>query len=174
MAIQFASADRRGWSPERLPESTREDIVSALEARWSTHVAHAQLKSAVFDILWRARKAEAYAPVLNAPPVTDHDKLQLLQQLADAPGPLASFRSEIREVVSWLHTTAPDLQAFSDGWVEVREDRRGAIKITLLRHRRRQRLSCAQFRQRAAEFSEALRLATETLRKASQNIEDLH
>ena len=173
MAIQFSSKCRGGWSPDRLTSYVKADVLSALESRWATHVAYMQMQSTLFDILSFARRTKAYRALQSYPSDTLAEKLAILRQIALARGPLSSIRTEILRTVAWLEGMKSELDLFSEGWVEVAEKKSKEIKIKLLGHRRSNHLTCEEMRARALEFSRALSMTNDMLRKARDKIEIL-
>ena len=170
MAVQFVSERRAEWAPETLSEYTRNDILSALEVRWTTHLAYAELQEAIFDLVWRAKKLPEYARLTEASGL-DSTKSAALRRIASAEGPLAANRVEILHILDWIADTKVELDAFCRDFVEVREKKSGRILFEFGRRYRRECLTGAEVRSRALIYCRELVRSTEALRKAGQSLD---
>ena len=170
MAVQFVTERRAEWSPEALSEYTRNNILSALEVRWTTHLAYAELQEAMFDLVWRAKKMPEYWRLAEAG-APDTTKSAALRQIASLDGPLAPSRIEILHVLDWMTEAKDALDAFSRDFVEVREKKDGRIQFEFGRRFRRECLTCAQVRSRALSYCRELVRSTEALRHAGQSLD---
>ena len=170
MAVQFVTERRPEWAPESLSEYTRNDILSALEVRWTTHLAYAELQEAMFDLVWRAKKVPAYSRLAEST-ASDSTKSAALRQILSLDGPLSPSRVEILHVLDWIADTRAALDAFCRDFVEVREKKNGRILFEFGRRYRRECLTGAEVRSRALIYCRELVRSTAALRHAGQSLD---
>jgi hypothetical protein len=168
LATRFVSDKTRDWSPDTLSDSTKADILSALDARWATWLAYAQVKSAIFDLVWSADKSTAYRALTRPAPMCDSDRRAVLRKMAHAPGRLAASQHRILDIISWLDDSEEELDLFVGGFIEVRHKRSGDVSILFQTWRQRRRLTTDEVRSRGCELCRDLTDARDVLQGATQ------
>lgn len=150
MVVQFSTAKSSEWSPDRLPPQTRNDILSALEARWASHLAYAQLKMAIFDLTALAKKLPSYQEVSPCFPTTDQDIHDLLRRMASMRGELSLKRREIRYALAQLESLRKEIDLFAEATLEIREQKSGDVIIKF--NESRSKMTCEEVRVKAQQY----------------------
>lgn len=170
MAVDFVSERYPDWSPDRLSDQARTDLLSALEARWATHVAYARLQQTIFDLVWDCSQALdlQQGSGSGGPPETEQSAI--LRQITLLDGRFAENRDRILNILAWLAESRNALGLFCRDFLEVRETKRGEVTLKCTNLRRTERLTCDEIRTRAAEYCSYLTDAVETLRQVRQDL----
>lgn len=172
IAVDFVSERHAEWSADRLSDYVKMELVSALEARWNTHVAYARLQQAIFDLVWHCSQTTPLQHVAEDGGGSASEKSAILRQITLLDGRFAESRDRILSILQWLAESRSALGLFCRDFVEVREKKNGRITLTFTNLRNTRKLSCDEVRAQAADYCRYLTDAAEVLRQVGQTLDE--
>ena len=161
----------RDWDPNVLPETTKADILSALEAWRAVSIAYAQIKSALFDLVWKLCSLPDYGRKVERVELSGGGRRAALRNLALTDGPLSVHRNHVLELLGWLDRYEQELDLLTTSAIEVRVRRSGQISLLFEMVRDRRRLTTDGLRSRAKELSRVLQFGAGVLRDVRRQVE---
>ena len=143
LAVQFTSRKRGGWSPDRLSEETKAEIISALEARTTIIRRFSQIRSALFDFVEVAGQQFG---------LSDSEKFDAARSLVGADALLSPNAPEVCALIDTVEELSEKLSCLVHGFVEVREERSGEMSYRFTLGRSGHVFTCAELRGAAVDL----------------------
>jgi hypothetical protein len=145
LAVQFTSRRRGGWSADQLTDQAKAEIISGLEARSAIIRSYSRIQSLVRDLVAKAGFSRQSAQ--RAGPYSAGTK-----EVLDYARSLRAGDPTLKNLFDRVEATAAANDLIVRGFVEVREERSGAILFRLQQGGKRQWLTSSELRVKAVSL----------------------
>ena len=152
LAVQFTSCKSGGWSADDLSAQARAEIISGLEARSAIIRRYSRIQSAVRDLVRKAGFSTSRGDRRGAYVASNEEILIYARKLAADDVRLAANRQMFGHLFDRVEVTAKAASLIVHGFVEVREEKSGAILFRFNQWGKRQSCSSEKLRAEAIAF----------------------
>ncbi|MFL6726654.1 MAG: hypothetical protein ACJ8FS_09095 [Sphingomicrobium sp.] len=149
LAVQFTWRRPGGWSAEELSDETKAEVISGLEARSAIISSYSRIQSAVRDLVAKAGFSARPGERRGAYSARSSDVLSYARSLTSEGGPLSASRQMLRNIFDCIEVTGKGADPIVRGYVEVHEDRSGAILFQFEQRDRRQSFTSKELNAKA-------------------------
>jgi hypothetical protein len=166
LAVQFTSRRRGGWSADQLTDQAKAEIISGLEARSAIIRSYSRIQSLVRDLVAKAGFSRQSAQRAGTYSAGTKEVLDYARSLAGDGGLLAAGGPALKNLFDRVEATASAADLIVRGFVEVREERSGAILFRLQQGGKRQSLTSSELKVKAVSLEFLSREAESQLASA--------